>query len=46
MEIQAVINATIDNLYFYLNIPEVSISNTTIIQDHVGMYDRDYSMFL
>lgn len=46
MNIVGAVNATIDNLFLYLNIPGVSITGTKISQDKVGMFARDYDLFL
>ena len=46
MNIAGVINASIDNFYFYLHIPEIKVFNVKLSNDHVGMFARDYDLFL
>lgn len=46
MNLNAVVNASSDNYYIYLNIPYLYVSDVTIINDKVGMWARDYNMFL
>lgn len=46
MDLTAVLNVTEDNYYVYVNIPSVVISNVQILNDKIGMFDRDYDKLL
>lgn len=46
MNIVAVVNASLDNYYVYLNIPTISAENVAVLNDKVGMYQRDYNRLL
>lgn len=46
MNLNAVVNVSSDNYYIYLNIPYLYVSNVEVINDKVGMWARDYNMFL
>jgi len=46
MNFESVVNATEDNYYIYLNIPELIVKNVTVIHDKVGIFARDYSTLL
>ncbi len=46
MNLNAIVNVTSDNYYIYLNIPYLYVSNVEVLNDKVGMWARDYNMFL
>lgn len=46
MNLNAIVNLTSDNYYIYLNIPYFYVSEVEVLNDKVGMWARDYNMFL
>lgn len=46
MNLNMVINASMSNLYVYLNIPSIQVSNVKVVQDKVGLFARDYNSLL
>lgn len=46
MNLKAVLNASLDNYYIYLNVPEIHVFDVQLINDHVGMFSRDYNTLI
>jgi hypothetical protein len=46
MDLDMVVNASMSNLYVYLNVPSIKVQNVKITQDKVGLYDRNYDDLL
>jgi hypothetical protein len=46
MDLDMIVNASMSNLYVYLNIPTIKVQDVKITHDKVGLYDRNYDDLL
>lgn len=46
MDIEIVLNATVQDFLINLHVNEDSISNTRVVQDNIGMFYHNYDVLL